>query len=309
MFSEIKLVTLGVRDLDRSIAFFADGLGYEEIARTTLDHEGVCEAWRVPQGIAGRFAIMGVPGVESGMLRLMEWTPSGDHVWSVPARFQDLGSYAVNVRVKDVQAAWDNLARSGARDKTRPTYWEAEQNFAAWDAQAYDPDGTVLNVFQVMGDLERSLGPFLHDRDTTEVHSLTIHCSDARRSESFYAGLGFEALYDRVIDGTWTHLGLPQGTRLHNINLIMPGHRAGGRIELAQYIGLPGRSLKPRTTPPARGPLMVSLKVANLDLASVRMKNLGAKRLGSARYASPPFGDIKSATFFGPDEEIIELIE
>lgn len=309
MFSEIKLVTLGVADLDRSIAFYADAFAYEEISRTRVDHEALSESWRIPAGIAGRFAIMGVPGVESGMLRLVEWTPSGDHAWAAPARFQDLGAYAVNFRAKDIHAAWDMLGRSGAREKSKPTYWEVEQNIAAWDSQAYDPDGTLLDVFQVVGEIERTLGPFAAGHDVSEVQTLAIHCLDARRSEAFYRGLGFEPLYDRVIEHLWDFFGLPKGTKLHNINLIMPGPRPAGRVELAQYIGLPGRSLKTRTVPPGRGPLMMSLRVDNLDLATARMKNLNARVVGNARYDSPPFGIVTATTFFGPDDEVIEVFE
>lgn len=306
MFSEIKFVTVGVLDLDRSIAFYADAFGFEEISRTRVDHEAVSEAWRIPAGIAGRFAIMGIPGLESGMLRLVEWTPSGDHVWAKPARFQDLGAYAVNFRVKEINAAWDLLGRSGAREKSKPTYWEVEQNIAAWDSQCYDPDGTLLDVFQVVGEIERTLGPFARGHDASEVQTLAIHCSDVRRSEAFYKGLGFETLYDRVIDHIWDFLGLPKGTKLHNINLIMRGARPNGRVELAQYIGLPGKSLKARTAAPGRGPLMMSMRVKNLDEASTQIQALGGKPIGMARYDCPPFGDVAAATFFGPDDEVIE---
>jgi catechol 2,3-dioxygenase-like lactoylglutathione lyase family enzyme len=309
MFSEIKMVTVGVKDLDRSIAFYADAFSFEEISRTTVDHEAVGEAWRIPAGIAGRFAIMGIPGIDSGMLRLVEWTPSGDHVWSAPARFQDLGAYAVNFRVKDVNTAWDLLARSGAKEKSKPTYWEVEQNIAAWDSQCYDPDGTVLDVFQVIGEIERTLGPFAPGREATEVQTLAIHCLDARRSEEFYLGLGFEPLYDRVIEHLWHFFGLPQGTKLHNINLIMRGGRPTGRVELAQYIGVPGRSLKSRTVAPSRGPLMMSIRVSSLEKAAARIKELGGKVIGAARYDSPPFGVVAAATFFGPSDEVIELFE
>ena len=194
----------------------------------------------------------------------------------------------MNFRVREINAAWDLLGRCGAREKSKPTYWEVEQNIAAWDSQCYDPDGTLLDVFQVVGEIERTLGPFAQDRDASEVQSLAIHCADARRSESFYLGLGFEPLYDRVIEHLWTFLGLPTGTKLHNINLIMPGERPNGRVELIQYVGLPARSLKARTAPPGRGPLMMSMRVTNLDPASDRLKNLGAKPIGTARYDSPP---------------------
>ena len=309
MFSEIKLLTLGVLDLDRSIGFYADAFGFEEISRTRIDHEALSLAWRIPAGISGRFAILGIPGLHSGMLRLVEWTPSGDHVWEKPARFQDLGPYAVNFRVKEIHAAWDLLGRSGAREKSKPTYWEVDEKIAAWDSQCYDPDGTLLDVFQVVGEIERTLGPFVHGHDASEVQTLALHCSDARRSEAFYRGLGFEPLYDKVIENLEGFFGVPQGTKLHNINLIMPGGRPNGRVELAQYIDLPGRSLKARTQPPGRGPLMMSLQVESIDLASARMKSLGGEMIGSARYGSPPFGEVASATFFGPDDEVIELFE
>ena len=309
MFSEIKLVTLGVADLDRSIAFYADALGYEEISRTRVNQEALAEAWRVPAGIAGRFAIMGIPGIESGMLRLVEWAPSGEHVWASPARFQDLGAYAVNFRVKEINAAWDLLGRCGAKEKSKPTYWEVEQNIAAWDSQCYDPDGTLLDVFQVVGEIERTLGPFAPGKDASEVQTLAIHCADARRSEAFYVGLGFEPLYDRVIEQLWTLSGRRQGTKLHNINLIMPGERPNGRIEVAQERGLRGRSLKARTAPPGRGPLKMSMRVDSLEAASDRLKSLGAKPIGTARYDSPPFGSVGAATFFGPSDEVIEVFE
>lgn len=309
MFSEIKLVTVGVLDLDCSIAFYADALGFEEISRTRVDHEAVSEAWRIPHGIDGRFAVLGIPGIESGMLRLTEWTPSGDHVRAPPTQVQDLGPYALNFRVKEIQAAWERLGQAGAREKSKPAYWELDQNIAAFDSQCYDPDGTVLDVFQVVGEIARTLGPFHHGHDASEVQTLSIHCSDARRSAAFYTALGFEPLYDRVIDHVWSFFDLPKGTRVHNVNLIMPGGRPTGRVELAQYIGLPGRSLKSRTAAPGRGPLMMSMQVQNLEQATLRIKDLRARPIGAGRYDSPPFGSVTAATFFGPDDEVIELFE
>lgn len=309
MFSEIKMVTLGVADLDRSIAFYADAFGYEEVSRTRVSHEAVSQAWRIPAGIAGRFGIMGIPGIESGLLRLVEWTPCGEHAWAAPARFQDLGAHAVSFRAKDLNEAWDLLGRAGAREKSKPVYWEAHQNFAAWNSQSQDPDGTLLDVFQVVGEIERTLGPFMSGHHMSEIQTLALHCSDARRSEAFYAGLGFEPVYDRVIDHVWDFFGLPKGTKLHSINLIMPGDRPGGRVELCQYISLPGRSLRSRSAPPARGPMMMSLQVGNLDLATLRMKNLNARPIATASYDSPPFGNVVATTFFGPDDEVIEVFE
>jgi catechol 2,3-dioxygenase-like lactoylglutathione lyase family enzyme len=309
MFSEIKIVTEGVADLDRSVAFYGDAFGFDEVSRSRVDHEAMAEAWRIPAGIAGRFAVMGIPGHDSGMLRLVEWTPSGDPVRAPPARFQDLGPFALNFRARDIHDAWNRLGQAGAAEKAKPAYLDVDENIAAWDSQCADPDGTVLQVFQAVGEIERALGPFPHDHDLTEIQALTLHCADAPRAAAFYEGLGFEPLYDRIVEDLGGSFGLPQDARVHSIHLIMPGDRSTGRVNLGQCVGLPGRSLKTRTAPPARGPLMLSLQVRNLDLASARMKTLGARAIAAARYDSPPFGTVNSATFFGLDDEVIELLE
>ena len=309
MFSEIKLVTVAVQDLDRAIAFYADALGFEEISRTRVDHEALAAAWRIPAGVSGRFAIMGIKSIESGMLRLVEWTPAGEHIWAPPSRPIDLGAHSVNFRVKDIAAAWNQLGQCGAREKSKPTYWETEQNIATRTAHCHDPEGTTVDVCQVTGEIQRALGPFARGHDASEVQSVVIHCADARRSEAFYRALGFEPLYDRVIEHLWTFLGLPTGTKVHNIHLIMPGERPNGRVELVQYVGVKGRSLKARSAPPSRGPSMISMRVGDLDLACTTLKNLGAKPIGRCRYNAPPFGLVSAATFFGPSDEVIEILQ
>ena len=54
---------------------------------------------------------------------------------------------------------------------------------------------------------------------------------------------------------------------------------------------------------------MMSLEVKNLDEAAARMKNLGAKAIANGHYDSPPFGMVNAGTFFGPNDEVIELFQ
>ncbi len=53
----------------------------------------------------------------------------------------------------------------------------------------------------------------------------------------------------------------------------------------------------------------MSMQVTNLDPASDRLKSLGARPIGTARYDSPPFGTVSAATFFGPNDEVMEIFE
>lgn len=309
LISEVKFVTLGVAELDRSVAFYADAFGYAEIGRDVVNTEALGTAWRIPQGVTGRFAVMGAQGLASGMLRLVEWTPSGDHVWSKPARIQDLGPFAVNFRVRSIDTGWKRLLGAGATAKSEPRYWEVNQDIGAWDSQCFDPDGTLLDVFQVKGKIEETLGPFPDGLDASEVQTLALHVADAKASQRFYLGLGFVTMYDKVVENLESFFGVPPGTKLHNINMQKAGPRPNGRVEIAQYIGLKGKSLHKRTAPPSRGPLSMSMEVKSLDTARMRLDSLGAKAIGRASYVCPPFGEVNAATFFGPDSEVVEIFE
>jgi len=287
MISEIRIVTLSVADLERSARFYKQALGYVELGGGKLAGDALEQAWRMPPGLTGRFLMLGPPRMASGLLRLVQFTQPGERIWGDYARIQDLGHFAVNFRVRDLKDHWPRLVEAGAKAKSEPTFWKVNEDLSAWDSQCYDPDGVLLDIFEVQGNLDKTpLGE--QTAEVSEVQTMAIHVSDMAKSTAFYTGIGFEVFYDKLIENMEGFFGMPKGTSLHNVNLIMPAGSPNGRVELAQYVGFPGRPLRERAVPP----------------------NLGGEAIGGPlELAVPPFGKVALRTFFGPDGETLELFE
>ena len=271
--SEIKLCTLGVRDLDRSEDFYRDAFGFELIAEGTASGPAWEQLWRMPAGMTGSYRVLSQGDCETGRLRIVEFSKDGESaggqpVWGDGTTTLDLGHYAVNFRARDLRANWPRMIEAGATARSEPTHWFLNEELEVCDSQCYDPDGTLLDVFEIHGSMLEVLGE--QTRRASEVQTMAVHSSDAARSQAFYETLGFsQVLYDQRIENLESFFHIPAGTVLHNVNLINPGLRGSkarttGRIELAHYIGAPGNRLVHRAVPPNLGPLSVSLECDEL---------------------------------------------
>ena len=309
MISEIRIVTLSVADLERSARFYKQALGYVELGGGKLAGDALEKAWRMPPGLTGRFLMLGAPRKASGLLRLVRFDRPGERIWGDYSRIQDLGHYAVNFRVRDLKAQWPGFIEAGAKAKSEPTFWKVNEDISAWDSQCFDPDGVLLDIFEVQGNLDQSpLGQ--QTAEASEVQTMAIHVADMAKSKAFYTGIGYDVLYDKVIENMESFFGVPKGTNLHNVNLIMPAGSPNGRVELAQYVGYPGRSLRDRAVPPNLGILSISFETDDLAAAGRLAEEVGGEAIGGpVELPVPPFGNVTFRTFFGPDGETLELFE
>lgn len=307
MISELKFVTQGVADLERTARFYREAFGYVEQGQMSVGGPTFEAAWRMPEGLRGEGLVLGPDGCKSGLLRLVQFDRPGEPIWGGYERLQDLGLYAVNYRYREIKSGWQRLLAAGATRKSDPTYWKVNDDIQAWDSQAFDPDGVLLDVFEVMGNLEGTIG-WLFD-DASEVQSVALHVSDAAQTARFLQGLGFRVLFDTHLEGMGHFLGTADDVRVHNMNFISP-HAPNGRIEFSQYLGTEGRPLTERAVPPNLGILSVSLETDDLKDSSSLMISLGATAISEPFEAEmPPFGEVLFATFHGPDGEQFELFQ
>jgi len=306
--SEVKLVTVGVSDLARSQRFYAEAFGYVERGAGALAGAAAERAFGMPAGMRGRFVVMGPREAKGGLLRLVQWDRSGERIWGRYERIQDLGHYALNFRVREIHAAWDRLLAAGALPKAPPKFWEVDAKSGAWDSQCFDPDGVVLDVFEVRGAIVQTLGE--QEAEASELQTIADHVSDAPRTASFYRGLGYEVLYDTTISNMEAFFGLPPGTRMRNINLMRAALSRNARVELAQYIGVPARPLTERALPPNLGILSASFAARSLEAAGVALESAGAHARGEpVELDAPPFGHVRTQAFLGLDGEWLEVFE
>ena len=308
MITEIRIATLGVRDLAASRRFYEVVFDYVVQASGTVSGPAFQQLWQLPEGGSGEVLVMGPESATSGLVRLVEFDRPGELYWGSYAAMQDYGHYALNMRVPEIRAAMAAIRGNGGKAKSEPTHWTVMPTLSAWDSLSYDVDDIILDVFQ----LEPAPGSVLSDYDgrPSSLQTVAIHSSDARRSASFYAALGFRPLYDKMLENMESFFQLPPGTNLHNINMMMPSAPEVGRLEIAQYVGWPGSSQRARAVPPALGILSISLETDALEATAARRPRLGgAPGGGPGAGGVPGRGAVVARSYFGPDDEAIEVFQ
>ncbi|MSO64898.1 MAG: hypothetical protein EXQ85_03695 [Alphaproteobacteria bacterium] len=312
MLSEIRLATQGVGDLARTVRFYQEALLFEVKGRgrVAAAHSGgvLGRAWRMPADLQGEFAVMGPLGIASGLIRLVQFDRPGRQIWEDYRRPGDFGLFATNFRVRDMQVGWERLQRAGARPRSQPHFWKVSEAVSVHDSMCWDPDGTLIDVFEVV-----LHGPSIHSPlgdETSELQTVVVHTEHADRCRDFYVGLGYNVNMDKTLAGLEDFLKLPKGVKLRNLNLAMKHRSPNGRIEISQYVGQSGVRLRDRAAPPAHGILAMSFESDDLAADDRRVRSLGAEPVGGAyTMESPPFGPVTGRCYAGPDGETIEIFQ
>lgn len=303
--SEIRMVTLGVADLDRSLTFYRDGLAYRELGRGRLDPR-----WGEAAGT--EVAMLAADEHGLSLVRLLRPPTPGPAVWEGRAVY-DLGHYALNFHARDVAARLPHLAEAGMRPApwadgpVTTTRWDLA-HVTVEDSMFCDPDGTLVDLFTIVEGAEQ-FAPF--SGPVSGLEAMAIQTADMERSRRFYEGFGHEPLYDELVDPP-PFLGFGEGTRVHNLNLrmrdVMPG-----RVELVQHFrrdGRVGRTSRDVAALPRRGILSVGFETASVADAAETLMTLGAEPNGlDVRAELPGLGEIHCRAFFGPDGERLELFQ
>lgn len=308
VISEIRMATVAVSDLARSRTFYENTFDYVCHGEGSIAGDAFESLWNMPAGLEGHCIVVGPKGATTGLLRLVQFNQPGQQIWGDYTTPQNRGHYALNIRVPAIQDAMDRLHSNGGRSKSAPNYWTVSPEISAWDSLSYDPDGTIVDVFE----LEVAPGSLLDDYDgrCSALQTVAMHVADANQSTRFYAALGFRPMYDKLIEGMEEFFKLPKGTALHNINLVMPGGANIGRIEIAQYVGWCGESWREVAKPPNLGILSLSMHTDDLEATENLLHSIGAEACSeTVEVTMPVLGTVKSRSYYGPDGEVLEFFE
>ena len=310
MLSEVKAVTLGVSNLQRACAFYEHALGYRVQTRGALS-AALAPLWRFDPSLQGEYAVLAPDDSGLGRIRLVAFDTPGQRLWNADNLYNGSGFYALNFRCRDALATMQAVSSAGGSSAHAPSYWEVSEQIAVRDSINDDPDGIRLDVFSYEkgGELR---GPL--DTEVSVVQTIAIATRDVPRSVAFYKALGFEVLFDRVLDfpELQTLLGTDRPVRIHNVNLIKDGHIVPGRVEMFGYLDmqhLPDAPLRDIAVPPNIGILSASLASTDLDADLQSLTALGAEPIARRMLALPGFGDCDVATVLGPDGEQLEVFQ
>lgn len=141
--SEVHHVAVTVSDLERSAAFYEQGLGYRRTLSAEVGGPEVAASLRLPEGTRGRIQYLQGPS-QVGQLELIEW--EGESLPRPPADHRRVGTFLLSFQVPadELEELHDRLAALGAECISRP-HRTLLQNYGYIRAfAAYDPDGNML---------------------------------------------------------------------------------------------------------------------------------------------------------------------
>ncbi len=305
--SEVRSVSIGVRELDRSLAFYREALGYRLIERMPIDPP-LARWLRMPCG--GECAVIAADGSGLGRLRLVASDLPGDPLWTAENVLSASGFYALNFRARDVHALLPRILAAGGSGPAHPSHWEVSEAIAVDDSITLDPDGHRLDIFAYTrgAELRGAL-----NTDVSVLQTIALATRNLPRSRRFYEALGFQMLFDRVLDfdELSTLLGVAGPVRIHNVNLMKDGAIVPGRVEMFAYLDvehLPEVPLAQRAHPPHIGIHAMTFHTGDLIAARALFERAGASLQLAMDVRLPGLGNCAGLLFHGPDGEAIEVV-
>ena len=135
-----------VASLERSLAFWRDGLGFELSHSAHQTGELATEI----TGVAGaeiRLAVLKAPGGHK--IELLEYLAPPDRKKHVDLRPCDVGSVHVALLVDDLDAVLESIAASGWKGAGKPQTLTTGPNAGKRVVYVRDPDGTTIEFMEM----------------------------------------------------------------------------------------------------------------------------------------------------------------
>jgi glyoxylase I family protein len=134
-----------VSNLERSIAFWRDVLGFELSHRAHQTGELAAEITGVP-GAEISLAVLKAPGGHK--IELLQYMAPVDRKQHVDLRPCDVGSVHVALTVDDLDAVLEKIAESGWKAGRKPQTLRSGPNTGKRVIYVRDPDGTTIEFMQ-----------------------------------------------------------------------------------------------------------------------------------------------------------------
>jgi catechol 2,3-dioxygenase-like lactoylglutathione lyase family enzyme len=319
LLSEIRAATISVANLEQSIAFYGDALGYRTTERGCVP-AALARLWGHTGLNEVHYAMLAADDSGLGRLRLIAvgdpvpgLEPQTQRLWQDVSPRLGVGFFALNFRALDVQTALPRIVAAGGRARHKPTFWEVSEAVAVWDSISADPDDVQLDLFSYVrgGELRGALLT-----DVSVLQTVALATREIDRSVAFYQSLGYQVLFDRTLDFPELAdlLGVHDGSpvRIRNVNLMQQGRIVPGRIEMFQHLHPANAdeiNLSARAVPGVSGIVSISFECQRLEPACALMRTQNAEVLGEFSGDVPGFGAATVICYLGPDRERIELIQ
>ena len=260
---------LSVTDLDASARFFREIGSYEDKARGSVSASEIA-SWGLAADATGEALVLGRAGEDQANLRLIRFDGAGRRVPMRPgARTWDTGCYfSLMVRMKDMQAVYDDAIAMGWWTETPITYLEfgaSKLNVTIFRG----PDGIQVQGYERLSPpLPSGIPPF--ERLTRPFNIMQMVRDRDVAYEFFTRVLGFATFYlgepYTAPAPTPTPLGLPVNLTTsvpYLAGIVYPAPGEFGRMEMIEISGLDGHDYADRCDAPNLGILATRFEVAD----------------------------------------------
>ena len=147
--TNIDHVAVTVSDLDRSLEFYTDALGFVEVERHLLEGETISNMAGKPDVIM-QVVRLGCPDSPKVLLDLQQYVQPPSKVSDAELGMANQGHFCYGV--SDLKAAYEDLKARGVEFVSEPVTFDLGEE---WDYGAVhvvflkDPDGFVLELMQM----------------------------------------------------------------------------------------------------------------------------------------------------------------
>jgi catechol 2,3-dioxygenase-like lactoylglutathione lyase family enzyme len=304
----VNSLVISVKDLNTSLKFYSDTLGFKKIADVELGGERIERLWGLQKRTRARALVLGRTGARAGMVRLVQFTPQPARFVHQDAKLWDIGVLYLHILVDDMDRRYDELRARGYEFFGPPTVWQVpEQNRTIKEALFRGPDGLIIDI------LHSEIGSTKHVEKQPKYSEITTSARVVKEIEKFLPFyrdmLGYRVIKDQVPGNKQldTLLHLPPGSRIRVVHLSS-GSNTTGKIELVEFLNVKGRELVAKPTD--IGPFMLSFCIEDVDMLFelFRQKNVPVI-CPPIDIEIPPNGRTKVMTVHDPSGFMLEFVQ
>ncbi len=304
---------VSVSDLDRMIAFLTEVAGWRvrergPLSRAQLDH------WKLGPEAGGEQVLMGNPGDDWGLVRLVRFTGVPQrHIRATALPWDTGGIFSLMVRTFDLDSALSRTLALGYGAWSEPYRFDFPPVIVR-NIVLRGPDGVNLAVYE-------RVNPPLVGWDTITKLSAPFNSmqmvKDRDAARAFYeAALGFEVFGNgdyidpepRATNFAVPHNLATEVPRRYGILWLQKSER--GRVEVMAFPGIVGSDFSERAVPPNIGILMLRFPVTDLEARLKAVRAAGIPLWSEPRDLEiPPYGKVRAFAVRSPDGNLAEIFE
>lgn len=311
----VQEIVVSVKDLEAAARIYREVGGWELKHRGDAP-PGLAAAWGLPPETPIREILLGVPGTDRGLLRLVqiEGLPQVQ-IRSSARPFDTGGLFNFNVLVKDIDTVFEALRDRGFHGFADPNRYQLfGRRYAG--ALLVGHDGVVVNLLQRVEQPYDDLPPFT---GFSLVINATQMVADYDRAFRFFTEtLGWNVRWEA--SPTWdksgsNNMGLPDnlvregkiGERAASFRLSEKAD--GGTIEIFAFSGVTGKDFSDRARPPNLGLLTYRIHIPDAERYAEALRLRGVAFVKPLQSLTiPPYGNVRHFIVAAPDGAWLEFI-